>query len=153
MVTKNLKIQEVKVSPDSVRAAITALETAIRKHTQMKQLLDELLSVQDGANRARPTGARGRRRGSKTLRQVILEVLKASKRPLRPVELRDRVLDAGYQTTAKPISFYTAVFNAARQDPEVAKTVGGFQLKAHARRKGSKKGKKRGKRGKKTRAA
>ena len=60
---------------------------------------------------------------------MITEVLQKSRKPLRPGELRDRVLAAGYPTSAKPESFYVAVFNTAKKIPGVIKNKSGFRLK------------------------
>ena len=149
-----LKIENVQISPKSIRAVLKALDKAIAKHTEMKQLIEHLLVVQENGGRegvvlargpGRPIipGRRGRRlRGEKTLREAIVDVLKANRGPLKPVELRDKVLESGYLTTATAQSFYTAVFNTARNEPSVAKTPGGFQLKKSAAQAGKKSSKK-----------
>ena len=49
--------------------------------------------------------------------------------PLPPSVLRDQVLKAGYPSS-NPQVLYTAVYNAARKDPEIKKTKDGFALKA-----------------------
>lgn len=129
-----LKIQHIHFHPDSLRSALSALEEAIAKHTRMRDLITQLLAVQEGrpapATEGRRGGGRGRRAaGEKTLRQAIREVLGQSSRPLKPVELKDAVLVHGYQTAAKPSSFYTAVFNTAGKDPAVGKNEeGGYYL-------------------------
>ena len=81
------------------------------------------------AARPRKPGRGRRPAGEKTLRQAIREVLAQSDRPLKPVELKDAVLVHGYQTSAKPASFYTAVFNTAGKDPAIRKNEeGGYYL-------------------------
>jgi hypothetical protein len=135
-----LKVQNITISPDSIRSAIAALEQAIDLHSRMKSHFEEILALQEGRAGAgrgpviglKPSraGGRGRRPpGEMTLRQAILSVLARNKGPLKPVILRDKVLEAGYKTAATSQSFYTAVFNTARKEPGITKTSAGFQLK------------------------
>lgn len=63
------------------------------------------------------------------LKQKIHEVLKSSKRPLAPVELRNRIIAAGYPVK-NPKTLYSALFAATKTDPRVKKTKKGFSLKA-----------------------
>lgn len=131
-----LKVESITITPDSLDQAIKALEEAIEKHTEIKGHLEQVLALQSGtaaSGRVVRVGGRGRRpRGEMTLRQAILAVLSKVKGPLKPIELRDRVLKSGYKTTATPQSIYTAVFNTARKEPSITKTGEGFQLKAKA---------------------
>ncbi len=130
---EDITIQNVEIETDSLRVALNALDDAIRSHIRMRDLIEELLLLQEGKIPARGAVGRGRgrrARGKKTLRETIVEVLKASKTPLKPIVLRDKVLDAGYLTTATPQSFYTAIFNTATNEPGVVNTAFGFQLKS-----------------------
>lgn len=143
-----LRIETITISPDSIRSAIQDLERAIDTHTKIKEHLERVLALQKGGSGVGPTRrlGRGRRaKGEKTLRDAIVDVLKKTKKPLKPVELRDRVMTSGYATTATPQSLYTAVFNTARKDPGISKTKEGFQLtkaRRGARRKAKKSRKK-----------
>ena len=51
----------------------------------------------------------------------------------------NKVLAAGYKTSAKPQSFYTAVFNTAKQLPGIVKTRAGFSMPAKKSRAGKNK--------------
>jgi hypothetical protein len=79
-------------------------------------------SLADGARRKRKNAPRG------LLKKKIHQVLKAAKKPLAPIELRDLVIKAGYPTK-NPKTLYTAIFGAAKGDPAVKKTAAGFSLK------------------------
>ena len=72
---------------------------------------------------------RNLRAGLHQIREAILKVLGRNKKPLKPIELRDKVLASGYATSATPQSLYTAVFNTARKERGISKTKEGFQLK------------------------
>ena len=86
-----------------------------------------------GRGRQAAAGATARRRRKNAprglLKQKIHEVLKSSKRPLAPVELRNRVIEVGYPVK-NPKTLYTAIFAATKKDPRVKKTKQGFSFKA-----------------------
>lgn len=146
---KTLEVRNVEIRPDSIQEAIEELEKAIAKHSKMKDLLEQLLAVSSGRSPAKgaprgrkPAGAPRAQRGRpgpggrKTLRVAIEEVLRAAGGgPVKPVDLRNLVRASDYPTTATPQSLYTAVFNTAKQMPNVSKTAAGFSLKASAMRK------------------
>ena len=137
----DVKVQNITISPDKIRAVINSLERAIERNSKLKQLCEEILKIQGGgpdpagqggldrnrkSRRAMPTGPR------KTLRTSIIEVLDRSKSPLGAGALRDAVIADGYSTKAKPSSFYTAVYNAANQADDIVRTKDGFRLKKGA---------------------
>jgi hypothetical protein len=62
------------------------------------------------------------------LKQKMHEVLKAARKPMAPVELRNGVIKAGYPVK-NPKTLYTAIFAAAKADPQIKKTSDGFSLK------------------------
>lgn len=134
---KSLKLNKVQVSTSSLRAAITALDMAIATNTKMKEHLEAVLALQEkGATNikdARAVGRAPRLANRRTLREAILDVLAKSKKPLRPVELKDKVLQSGYATNATPQSFYIAVFNTAGKEPGVIKTQEGYRLRKNSR--------------------
>lgn len=70
-----------------------------------------------------------------TLKEAIVEVLSRHKNPLKPAELRDKVLKSGYSTSATPKSFYISIFTTAGKHPSVVKTKRGFRLRKSARKK------------------
>jgi len=134
------KVQNVTIDKFELSRIIASLDDAIERSQRVKALCEEILTVQDqprgvfsssrpsrGASARHTNGARGPRR-DRTLATVIREVLEKSKKRLRPGELRDRVLDAGYQTRAKPSSFYVSVFSTAKKIPGIDKTKAGFAL-------------------------
>jgi hypothetical protein len=146
---ETLKVQNITISPASIRSAINALAAAIEKHTQIKRRFEEILDLQEqssvsgrrgrpavsgdlGQARASRNGRRRRRHDGPTLRDVIVQVLSKTRRPLGPTELKNEILAAGYKTTAKPASLYTAVFNTAKKTDGVLKTKKGFSLKRAA---------------------
>ena len=138
----DVKVQNITISPDKIRAVIDSLERAIERNSRLKQLCEEILKIQGGSPapagqggldrksrkspRATPAGPR------KTLRTSIIEVLNRSKTPLGAGALRDAVIADGYSTKAKPSSFYTAVYNAANQADDIVRTKDGFRLKKGA---------------------
>ncbi len=130
-------VHNVTVSPNEIREVIAALDAAIKRNQELKAICEQIIAVQSGAGGARAAvSGRGRRpKGVKTLRQVIVEVLKKSPKPLGAGALRDKALEAGYVTTATRQSFYTAVYNTATKAKEVKKTKDGFTLTAAAARK------------------
>lgn len=135
-----VQIENITIDTVELRKLISSLDDAIARNRRVRALCEKILALQtktaSTTSRKSPRtgmahrkGARGRRRrGTKTLATVIEEVLKNRKKPLRPAELRDRVLAAGYETRAKPESFYVAVFNTAKKIPGVLKTKEGFRL-------------------------
>ncbi len=142
-----INIQDVSVNPGELEKIISSLETAITRNTRVKELCEEILEVQkssaDDLWKNGGDGKSGRRnkrpRGGKTLAETIAEVLSSNRGPLRPIELKNKILAAGYKTSAKPQSFYTAVFNTAKKLPGVVKTRDGFSMPAKRSRAGKKK--------------
>ena len=124
----DIKIQNVTISPTKVRAMIDSLDRAIERNVRLKELCEEILRIQRGAGGG-SDGRVTRVRGGKTLRESIVDVLARSKTPLGAGALRDKVLAGGYQTRAKPHSFYTAVYNTANQDVAILRTKDGFRLR------------------------
>jgi len=142
-----INIQDVSINPGELEKIISSLETAITRNTRVKELCEEILEVQkSSANSLGKNGGKrnsGRRmkrpQGGKTLAETIAEVLSSNRGPLRPIELKNKILAAGYKTSAKPQSFYTAVFNTAKKLPGVVKTRDGFSMPAKKSRTGKKK--------------
>jgi hypothetical protein len=141
-----INIQDVNINPGELEKIILSLEGAIARNIKVKELCEEILSVQKAAgSKAGRNSKNGRPRGGKTLAQAISEILKKRRKPMRPIDLKNRVLAAGYKTSAKPQSFYTAVFNTAKQIPGIVKTREGFSLPAKKTRGAAARKKRRGK--------
>jgi len=142
-----INVQDVSINPGELEKIISSLETAITRNTRVKELCEEILEVQkssaDDLWKNGNYGKSGRRnkrpQGGKTLAETIAEVLSSNRGPLRPIELKNKILAAGYKTSAKPQSFYTAVFNTAKKLPGVVKTRDGFSMPAKRSRAGKKK--------------
>ena len=142
-----INIQDVSINPGELEKIISSLETAIARNTRVKELCEEILKVQEssvsGLGGNGGDGKSGRRnkrpQGEKTLAETIAAVLSSDRGPLRPIELKNKVLAAGYKTSAKPQSFYTAVFNTAKQLPGIVKTRAGFSMPAKKSRAGKNK--------------
>ena len=142
-----INVQDVSINPGELEKIISSLETAISRNTRVKELCEEILEVQKSSasdlgknGGAGKSGRRNKRpQGGKTLAETIAEVLSSNRGPLRPIELKNKILAAGYKTSAKPQSFYTAVFNTAKKLPGVVKTRDGFSMPAKRRRTGKKK--------------
>lgn len=119
-------IKELQEERDRLDAAIDSLENVLRDLTQGRG---------KGAGAARDANGGGRRKRKNAprglLRKLMREALRASGTSLPPSVLRDRVLKAGYPSS-NPQVLYTAVYNAAKKDPEIKKTKDGFALKANA---------------------
>ena len=133
-----INVQDVSINPGELEKIISSLETAITRNTRVKELCEEILEVQKSSTSGlRKNGGKGkggrrnkRPQGGKTLAETIAEVLSSNRGPLRPIELKNKILAAGYKTSAKPQSFYTAVFNTAKQLPGIVKTRDGFSMPA-----------------------
>tara|TARA_B100001750_G_scaffold233283_1_gene233333 strand:- start:1002 stop:1451 length:450 start_codon:yes stop_codon:yes gene_type:complete len=133
-----INVQDVSINPGELEKIISSLETAISRNTRVKELCEEILEVQKSSTSGlRKNGGKGkggrrnkRPQGRKTLAETIAEVLSSNRGPLRPIELKNKILAAGYKTSAKPQSFYTAVFNTAKQLPGIVKTRDGFSMPA-----------------------
>ena len=133
-----INVQDVSINPGELEKIISSLETAISRNTRVKELCEEILEVQKSSTSGlRKNGGKGkggrrnkRSQGGKTLAETIVEVLSSNRGPLRPIELKNKILAAGYKTSAKPQSFYTAVFNTAKQLPGIVKTRDGFSMPA-----------------------
>lgn len=86
------------------------------------------------ATAASAAAAKTVRRGRKNaprglLKAKIHQVLAAAKRPLKPVDLKNAIVKAGYPVRNEQ-TLYTQVFAAAKKDPAVQKTATGYSLKA-----------------------
>ena len=133
-----INVQDVSINPGELEKIISSLETAITRNTRVKELCEEILEVQKSSTSGlRKNGGKGKggRRNKrpqrrKPLAETIAEVLSSNRGPLRPIELKNKILAAGYKTSAKPQSFYTAVFNTAKQLPGIVKTRDGFSMPA-----------------------
>jgi hypothetical protein len=118
-------IQSLKAERDRLDAAIASLE-GLRT--------GDVGAVRRGPGR--PVGPQSTRDGERKrknapkglLKLKIHQVLKAAKKPLAPVELRNLVIKAGYPSKNLK-TLYTAIFAAAKRDPAVKKTSSGFSLK------------------------
>lgn len=125
------------------------IQTALQQLTDERNRIDSAISSLQGlvSNGARST-PRGRRRArlgrpaASTIKKAksgkraprgllkakIHQALKEAKKPLPPVELRDKVARLGYP--AKNLkSLYTTVYVTARSDKAIQKTAKGFSLK------------------------
>ena len=142
-----INVQDVSINPGELEKIISSLETAITRNTRVKELCEEILEVQKSSTsglwknsgKGKSGGRNKRPQGGKTLAETIAEVLSSNSGPLRTIELKNKVLAAGYKTSANPQSFYTAVFNTAKKLPGVVKTRDGFSMPAKRRRTGKKK--------------
>lgn len=129
----------------SVQAALVNLRTERDRLEGAITTLEQLVNGGGGAvskRRGRPPKARagqpgrkpaGARRSGKNaprglLQEKIRAVLKAAKKTLAPVDLRNGVMEAGYPNK-NPKTLYTAIFATAKKDPTVKKTKEGFSLK------------------------
>ncbi len=121
-------IKELREERERLNAAIDSLENILRDLTGGRRAGDDSAGGDDRGRRRRKNAPRG------LLRKLMHEALRASGKSLPPAVLRDRVLNAGYPSSS-PQVLYTAVYNAARKDPEIKKTKEGFALKAGAARK------------------
>jgi hypothetical protein len=120
-------IKELREERERLDAAIDSLENILRDLTRGDRAGVEG-AVSGGAPRKRKNAPRG------LLRKLMHEALRASGKSLPPAVLRDRVLKAGYPSS-NPQVLYTAVYNAAKKDPDIRKTRDGFALKSGAARK------------------
>ena len=120
-------IKELREERERLDAAIDSLESILRDLTRGDKAGVES-AVSGGATRKRKNAPRG------LLRKLMHEALRASGKSLPPAVLRDRVLNAGYPSSS-PQVLYTAVYNAAKKDPDIKKTRDGFALKSGAARK------------------
>ena len=120
-------IKELREERDRLDTAIGSLENILRDLPQGRKG-DGERAANGGGRRKRKNAPRG------LLRKLMHEALRGSRKSLPPSVLRDRVLKAGYPSS-NPQVLYTAVYNAAKKDPDFRKTKDGFALKAGASRK------------------
>ncbi len=121
-------IKEIREESDRLDTAIGSLETILRDLSQGHKGDDDGAANGSGGRRKRKNAPRG------LLRKLMHEALRSSRKSLPPSVLRDRVLKAGYPSS-NPQVLYTAVYNAAKKDPDIKKTKDGFALKAGASKK------------------
>ena len=129
----------------SVQAALANLRSERERLDGAISTLEQLVNGRGGVvakRRGRPPKARAAQPGRKAaktrrsgknaprglLQEKIRSVLKAAKKTLAPVELRNGVMAAGYPNK-NPKTLYTAIFATAKKDPTVKKTKEGFSLK------------------------
>lgn len=89
------------------------------------------VSRREGAAGAQPLPARrGKRKKAPKglLKSTIYDVLKAAKKPLKPVDLREGVIKAGYPNKNLK-TLYTSIFTTAKADTRLKKTDEGFSLR------------------------
>ena len=121
---------------ESILAALEHLKSEKERLEQVIATLEGVLGqtpkAPAGKGKAKAKGAGRKRRGKKApaglLKQKIIEVLKAAKKPVAPAVLRDAVIKAGYPAK-NPRTLYSALFAAARGDAHIKKTSAGFSLK------------------------
>lgn len=83
---------------------------------QLKSVNREMERMRGGRARGRPQGRKkGRRRGrnERALHEYVKEALAASRKPMRPSEIEESVLKAGYRTEAA--RFYPVVHQTLGQ--------------------------------------
>ena len=96
-----INVQDVSINPGELEKIISSLETAISRNTRVKELCEEILEVQKSSTSGlRKNGGKGkggrrnkRPQGRKTLAETIAEVLSSNRGPLRPIELKNKVVD------------------------------------------------------------
>ena len=122
-------LQTLKSERARIDSAIDAIEGLLVVGAA-KKVLRRGRRAAKAARAGRPRGRPRRRKNAPRglLRQKIREVLKAARKPLAPVDLRNAVMKEGYPVK-NPKTLYTAVFTAAKADPMVKKTSQGFSLK------------------------
>ena len=121
-------IKELREERDRLDTAIGSLENILLGLSRSQKGDEEDAANGSGGRRKRKNAPRG------LLRKLMHEALRSSKKSLPPSVLRDRVLKAGYPSS-NPQVLYTAVYNAAKKDPDIKKTKEGFALKAGAGKK------------------
>lgn len=169
---QSLAVKRVTVDTGSLRQALQEIESVMEANSQLRDhilAILELAGEKAPAKRGRPRGSGaaaqtaagpgparrggGRRpRGEKSLKDMVGEVLERSGGgPMRAKELMKAVQAAGYKTNAKPNSFYTAIYTAAKSNPDVTNTDDGFVLANGGGASSAIAGKKTGKKGRKGR--
>jgi hypothetical protein len=119
---------------ESILAALAHLKAEKERLEGVIDTLEGVLGQKPkaSAGKAKAKGGRRKRRGKKApaglLKQKIIEVLKAARKPVAPAVLRDAVIKAGYPAK-NPRTLYSALFAAARGDAHIKKTSAGFSLK------------------------
>lgn len=137
---------------EGLTTALASLHDEKARIDQAIESLEHLLNMPGAARRAAaaPAKRRGRPPASASatkatkapkgprknapkglLKAKIHQALAAAKKPLKPVELKDAVVKAGYPVKNDK-TLYTQVFAAAKKDPAVQKTAAGYSLKAAA---------------------
>ena len=132
-------LQNLKHERDRIQSAITTLEGllgsggsstagAVTGRRRGRPGRPRVGGEPMGGEVARAPGRRRKNAPRGLLLKKIIEVLKGARKPLKPVELRDGVLAAGYPLK-NPKTLYTSVFSTAKKSPQVKKTGDGFSLK------------------------
>lgn len=122
---KNLTVQR-----DTIDKAIASLTGLLSRGTAKGGAARRRRGRRFG--RAQATAAQrgnsGQRAPRGLLKEKIHQALKGLKKPLAPVDLRDKVIRLGYPSK-NPKSLYTSVFVTAKADKAIQKTAKGFSLK------------------------
>ena len=131
----DFKVETISLNLGELKQVIREIDDAIDRHQRLKALCEQIVQLQQGGkvSSSAPSPVRGARRGrrrggKKPLREYIVEVLAASSEPMGGSALRDAVTDAGYKTRGTDKSFYTAVYNAAKNEPRIVKIGKAFAL-------------------------
>jgi hypothetical protein len=124
---------------EGLQQALTALKSERARLDEAIRTMEKLVTRQVAQERKGPRSKAAKSPARKTakkrknaprglLKKMIVDALKAAKKPMAPVKLRDAVIAAGYPAkNAKTL--YTSVFNTAKAHPKVKKTAAGFSLK------------------------
>lgn len=125
-------LQSLKNEKARIESAIAALEGLVEGGVPARRKRRGRPGRKPKAKKAaepKATGGRKRKNAPRgLLKKTIHSVLKGLKKPLSPAELRNQVMKAGYPLKNRK-TLYTAVFTAAKKDPEIKKTSEGFMLK------------------------
>jgi hypothetical protein len=123
-------LQHLTVQRDKIDKAITSLAGLLSNGSARVGAARRRRGRRIGRPQATAAqrGNSGKRAPRGLLKAKIHQALKGLKKPLAPVELRDKVLHLGYPAK-NPKSLYTSVFVTAKADKAIQKTAKGFSLK------------------------
>ncbi|MEO0115898.1 MAG: HTH domain-containing protein [candidate division WOR-3 bacterium] len=121
MVEKRIRLEILKEQAARLNKELTALNKEIARleiGEVKKRPLAKVVKIRRG----------GRRRGEKSVKELIVEVLKRAKRPMKPKELTEKVIALGFRSTRKEPS--RTVDSALRANPHLFRKVapGTFEL-------------------------